>query len=89
MIKVDELLSPISSEDPCGTDLSYDPAFQELDSLIGGKPETQFSEAEEPNWKQVHQHCVTLFGRTKDLRGKRQGEAKDSEEAEPHGTVRL
>jgi type VI secretion system protein ImpA len=68
MIKVDELLSPISPEDLCGADLSYDPAFQELDSLIGGKPETQFSEAEEPNWKQVHQHCVTLFSRTKDLR---------------------
>jgi type VI secretion system protein ImpA len=68
MIKVDELLSPISPEDPCGADLSYDPAFQELDSLIEGKPETQFSEAEEPNWKQVHQHCVTLFSRTKDLR---------------------
>jgi type VI secretion system protein ImpA len=68
MIKVDELLSPISPEDPCGADLSYDPAFQELDSLIVGKPETQFSEAEEANWKQVHQHCAALFGRTKDLR---------------------
>jgi type VI secretion system protein ImpA len=68
MIKVDDLLSPISSEDPCGADLSYDSALHELDGLIEGKPETQFSEAEEPNWKQVHQHCVSLFGRTKDLR---------------------
>src|SRR5271165_904884 len=68
MINVDDLLSPISSEDPCGADLSYDPALQELDALVEGKPETQFSEAEEPNWKQVHQHCVSLFGRTKDLR---------------------
>jgi type VI secretion system protein ImpA len=68
MINVDDLLSPISSEDPCGADLSYDPALQELDALIAGKPDTQFSEAEEPNWKQVHQHCVSLFARTKDLR---------------------
>jgi type VI secretion system protein ImpA len=68
MIKVDDLLSPISSGDPCGADLSYDPALQELDALVGGKPETQFSQAEEPDWKQVHQHCISLFGRTKDLR---------------------
>ncbi len=68
MINVDDLLSPISSEDPCGADLSYDPALQELDGLVEGKPETQFSEGEEPNWKQVHQHCLSLFSRTKDLR---------------------
>jgi type VI secretion system protein ImpA len=68
MINVDDLLSPISSEDPCGVDLSYEPALHELDALIAGKPETQFSEAEEPDWKQVHQHCLSLFGRTKDLR---------------------
>jgi type VI secretion system protein ImpA len=68
MINVDDLLSPISSEDPCGVDLSYDPALQELDGLVEGKPETQFSEGEEPNWKQVHQHCLSLFSRTKDLR---------------------
>jgi type VI secretion system protein ImpA len=68
MIKVDNLLSPISSDDPSGADLSYDPAMQELDELVQGKAETQFSAAEEPNWKQVHQHCVSLFGRTKDLR---------------------
>jgi type VI secretion system protein ImpA len=68
MINVDDLLSPISAEDPCGADLSYDPALQELDGLVEGKPETQFSEGEEPNWKQVHQHCLALFSRTKDLR---------------------
>jgi type VI secretion system protein ImpA len=68
MIKVDDLLSPISSDDPCGADLAYDPVMQELDGLVQGKLETQFSAAEEPNWKQVHQHCVSLFDRTKDLR---------------------
>jgi type VI secretion system protein ImpA len=68
MINVDDLLRPMSSEHPCGGDLSYDPALQELDGLVEGKPETQFSDGEEPNWKQVHQHCVSLFGRTKDLR---------------------
>jgi len=68
MFKVDDLLVPLSSEDPCGTDLSYDPALHELETLSQGKPETQFSEAEEPNWKKVHEQSLALFGRTKDLR---------------------
>jgi type VI secretion system protein ImpA len=68
MLKVDDLLAPLSPEDPCGADLSYDPALQELETLIQGKPETQFSEAEEPNWKQVRAQSLGLFDRTKDLR---------------------
>ena len=68
MLKVDDLLVPLSSEDPCGTDLSYDPALHELETLSHGKPETQFSDAEEPNWKKVREQSLALFGRTKDLR---------------------
>ena len=68
MLNVDDLLAPLSAEDPCGPDLSYDPALQELEILIQGKPETQFSEAEEPNWKQVREKSLALFARTKDLR---------------------
>ena len=68
MFKVDDLLVPLSPEDPCGTDLSYDPALHELETLSQGKPETQFSEAEEPNWKKVREQSLALFGRTKDLR---------------------
>jgi type VI secretion system protein ImpA len=68
MLKVDELLVPLSTEHPCGTDLSYDPSLHELETLAHGKPETQFSAAEEPNWKQVREQSLALFGRTKDLR---------------------
>jgi type VI secretion system protein ImpA len=68
MLNVDDLLAPVSSEDPCGPDLSYDPALQELEILVQGKPETQFSEAEEPNWKQVREKSLALFARSKDLR---------------------
>jgi type VI secretion system protein ImpA len=68
MFKVEDLLVPLSSEDPCGTDLSYDPALHELETLSHGKPETQFSEAEEPNWKKVREQSLALFARTKDLR---------------------
>jgi type VI secretion system protein ImpA len=68
MIDPAELLAPISPEKPCGEDLSYSPEFFELDTLVRGKPETQFSEAEEPDWKAIRESAVTLFGSTKDLR---------------------
>ena len=62
MINIEELLKPISPEKPCGEDLSYDPAMQELETLLRGKPETQFSQAEEPRWEEVRDrvsgcHC--------------------------------
>ena len=68
MLKVEDLIAPLSPEKPCGDDLSYDHASQELDTMIQGKPETQFSEAEEPNWRAVRERCLELFARTKDLR---------------------
>ena len=68
MINAEELLKPIPGEKPCGEDLSYDPGIQELETLMKGKPETQFSPAEEPDWKAVRDLCVELWGRSKDLR---------------------
>jgi type VI secretion system protein ImpA len=68
MLKVEDLIAPLSPEKPCGDDLSYDHALQELDTMIQGKPETQFSEAEEANWRAVRERCLELFARTKDLR---------------------
>src|SRR5215210_2481098 len=68
MAPVEELLKPVSADFPCGEDLSYDPSLGELQTLIKGKPETQFSPAEEPDWKQVHDKASALFGRSKDLR---------------------
>lgn len=68
MINIEELLKPISPEEPCGVDISYDPATQELETLMRGKPETQFSPAEEPRWDQVRDGCVALLRRSKSLR---------------------
>ena len=68
MINADELLKPISEEKPCGDDLSYDQAFLDLETLMRGKPETQFSSAEDPNWKELREHCLELWKRSKDLR---------------------
>jgi type VI secretion system protein ImpA len=68
MSTVEELLMPVSSGAPCGEDLTYDPAFGELQRLLQGKPETQFSPAEDPDWRQVRASAETLSARTKDLR---------------------
>ncbi len=68
MINAEALLQPISAEKPCGEDLSYEPAFQELEVMMRGKEETQFSAAEEPDWKQLRERCLELLARTKDLR---------------------
>ncbi|MFZ0708936.1 MAG: type VI secretion system protein TssA, partial [Terrimicrobiaceae bacterium] len=68
MIDVEELLNPISAESPCGEDASYDPKFIALDALVAGKQETQFSAAEEPDWREVRDACLDLFGRSKNLR---------------------
>lgn len=67
MISVDELLKPISAEEPCGPDLSYDPAFQQLGILLTGKPETQFSTAEDPDWKELRDLSVEFHGRSKHI----------------------
>jgi type VI secretion system protein ImpA len=48
--------------------LSYDPGLQELETLARGKPDTQFSAAEPPNWKELRTQCLELFARSKDLR---------------------
>lgn len=49
------LLTDISSDAPCGEDISFDADFLELERLIEGKAETQVGEhvqeAVEPDWK--------------------------------------
>ena len=65
---VDSLLEPISADNPCGEDIGYDPQFIELDTMLQGKMETQFSAAEEPAWPPVMERCLELFKRSKDLR---------------------
>ena len=68
MIKAEELLKPVSDEKPCGEDVAYDPGFQELEVIMRGKPETQFSAAEPPDWKLLQDRCLELWPRSKDLR---------------------
>jgi type VI secretion system protein ImpA len=70
-IDVDKLLSEISPDAPSGVDLSYDPAFLELERIAQGTPEQQVGEtivpAEEPNWREVRDQAMALLERTRSL----------------------
>ncbi len=68
MTPLEPFLAPVSADQPCGPDLSYDQAFLDLDTLVAGKPETQFSPAEPPDWKEVRKACTGLLARFKHLR---------------------
>jgi type VI secretion system protein ImpA len=65
-------LQPISSEEPCGPNLQYDPDFIELETTAQGKAEQQYGDtiipAEPPEWREVKRQALALHRRTKDLR---------------------
>jgi type VI secretion system protein ImpA len=67
MINVDDLLKPVAGDKPCGEDFTYHPSFQNLETIARGKPETQFSAAEEPQWKEVRDAAVEVLGQSKHL----------------------
>jgi type VI secretion system protein ImpA len=67
MINVDDLLKPVADDKPCGEDFTYHPSFQNLETLSRGKPETQFSQAEDPDWKEVRDASLEVLGQSKHL----------------------
>ena len=67
MINVDDLLKPVADDKPCGEDFTYHPSFQNLEALSRGKAETQFSQAEEPDWKEVRDAALEVLGQSKHL----------------------
>jgi len=68
MTSLQPFFGPIAGDNPCGKDISYDSAFLDLETLAKGKEETQFSTAEEPNWREVQSTAVELLGKSKHLR---------------------
>lgn len=72
MIDIGALQQAVDGADPCGPDLEYDPAFQELERNLVGKPEVQYgatiTPAVPPDWKAVRCQAAELLGRTRDLR---------------------
>ncbi len=71
-LDIQSLLAEISTENPCGEDLEYDPDFGEMERAAQGKAEQQMGDtlvpAREADWPQVKSKAIELFGRTKDLR---------------------
>jgi type VI secretion system protein ImpA len=64
-----DLLNEISSENPCGDHLEYDPAYLDLAKNIVGKPEDPITgeKAQPPNWRDIQKEALALLRRTKDL----------------------
>lgn len=71
-IDVDKLLQEISPDSPCGSNLEYEPEFQELERSSQYRPEQRIGDAIvegfEPNWREVARAATELFSKTKDLR---------------------
>lgn len=71
-IDIEKLLQPVSDEAPCGDDLEYDTAFQELTRaatpVSGESMIDKASDPEPPKWPEVASQAEALLGRTKDLR---------------------
>ncbi|MBF0232047.1 MAG: type VI secretion system ImpA family N-terminal domain-containing protein, partial [Desulfamplus sp.] len=61
------LLQPVSEDMPCGEDLSDLTEYYVLEELAKGKEETQFSEAESPEWSKVFSMAVQLLEQGKEL----------------------
>lgn len=72
MLDMNELLAEVSEHPPCGPYLEYDPLYQELERIAGGKAEQRLGDmvvpAEPPDWSALRNKSLDLFSRTKDLR---------------------
>ncbi len=66
-IDIEKLLQPVSEDLPCGEDLSDLTDYYVLEELAKGKEETQFSEAEPPEWPKVLNLAETLLTQGKEL----------------------
>jgi type VI secretion system protein ImpA len=72
-LDIENLLSNVSAEAPCGQDLSYDPSFLALEDMVrakspGGVVAGVEEAAQEPNWREVLEKSLELLRRSKDLR---------------------
>lgn len=71
-MSIEDLLQPISADQPCGINLEYDADFQALEQAAAGKREQQYGSvviaAEAPDWMLVERLASGLLKRTKDLR---------------------
>lgn len=69
MTDLQALLNEVSSEQPCGEHLEYDPAYLDITKNIAGKPEDLITgeKALPPNWRDIQKAALALLNRTKDM----------------------
>ncbi|MFA5985314.1 MAG: type VI secretion system protein TssA [Methylococcaceae bacterium] len=69
MLDLEQLLSEISQQLPCGPNMEYHAERLALDVAIKGTPENQFSgqKSEPPNWQEINNPIVSLLNQSKDL----------------------
>jgi type VI secretion system protein ImpA len=69
---VEKLLQPVSAEQPCGPDLSNEPSFGALETLLKGKPEVEMGAvqrpAEPPDWNELRRQSAAYLAKSKHLR---------------------
>jgi type VI secretion system protein ImpA len=69
---LEKLLAPVSPEQPCGPDLSYDPRFDALEAILKGKPEVEIGSvqkpAEPPDWVELKEKSAEMLRECKHLR---------------------
>lgn len=69
---IENLLQPVSAERPCGPDLSSDPMYDELTTILKGKPEVDIGSihkpAEPPDWREMRDKSAAYLARSKHLR---------------------
>jgi type VI secretion system protein ImpA len=67
----DRLLQPISDVQPCGPDLSNDGEFDQLRTILKGKPEIEVGNlkkpAEPPDWSELKNRSIEFLGKSRHL----------------------
>lgn len=70
-IKVEELLAPVSVDDPAGPSLQWDPDYAEMKTLVEGVPQKEMGESVipgvDPDWPAAVKATTAMLKRTKDL----------------------
>lgn len=72
LIDVEQLLQEVSTDEPCGANLEYEPEYGDLERAARGKEEHSMGDvvvaAEEPDWADVGSRAADLLARSKDVR---------------------
>lgn len=67
ILNFEKLLAPVAEDNPCGEDLSDLTEYYVLEEAAKGKEESQFANAEPPDWRQVETLSQDLLRQGKEM----------------------